>query len=89
MTLDIKWTVRGRAVSKLVDGFRQRALALAGCTCGWAEPDRIKDEGALRYYYYDSAGIGKPRIPQSRHCRHRAIERALVRAYRAGRRAAC
>lgn len=85
--LDRRYFYYGKPAAKIVDRFRSTAKGLCGCTCGWAEPDRITSDCSYHYYHYSSpinALIGRV-IPTSRSCRCRQIEHALIRAYRSGR----
>ena len=69
----------------LVQRFKRQARSLAThCHCGEYEPVRVTAEPGFRVLWYGLPGT-MPVIPERKWCGHRRIERALIKAYRAGR----
>jgi hypothetical protein len=73
-------------MSEIVKRFKVHARILAGdhCQCGQYEPVRTQMIPGATMLYYGPAGT-TPAIPEQKHCVHRRIEMALIKAYRTGR----
>ena len=73
-------------MSATVKKYRWMAQAFVGwpdCACGASDYRVVRTEGLVQWV--EPTGVI---VPERKWCRHRPIELALLRAYRAGRKAA-